>query len=269
MPVSTDLTDRSIRHFKPSRLLFYDIETAPMLSFLWDARTEYVGSHLVESDDRQILCWSAKWSDETKVHTARVTQKEAKTQDDSRIVNALSQLMRSADYVVAHNGNRFDWRRVNTRLLLNGLDPLGSVQMIDTLLIARQSFDLPYNNLNYLAKKLGFGEKLHTDFDLWRRAFYGEVSALKQMEAYNRQDVVLLEHVFHALKPYAKTLPRLVDAVEWQQELCPYCGSTKRTPSGYHRTKATTFQKFRCGECGREYRSWDGIRTKRAATRGL
>lgn len=250
------------------RLLFYDIETAPMLSFHWQPKTEYVAAPMVEADDRFLLCWSAKWSDSTEVITGRVSQKEARAQDDTRIVGSLADLMREAPYVVAHNGNRFDYKRVNARLLLNRLAPLGNVQQIDTLNIARQSFDLPYNNLNYLAQKLGFGQKLHTDFELWRRAYYGEVTALKQMEAYNRQDVVLLEHVFHAIAPYAKTLPRLVDAAEWREELCPYCGSKERKRSGFYRTKVNTCLKFRC-DCGREYRGWQAIGNRAQGTVGL
>ena len=254
---------------KRVRLLFYDIETAPMLSFHWQAKTEYILPHQVESADRMILCWAAKWSDGSKVLSASVSSTEAKNQDDARIVGKLADLIRKADYVVAHNGNRFDYKRVNARLLLNKLEPLGNVQMIDTLSIARQSFDLPYNRLNELAKSLGFGTKLPTNFDLWRRAFYGDGKALKEMRAYNEQDVVLLEHVFHALVPYAKTLPRLVDAVEWRQELCPYCGSKDREQSGVYRTKVNTFPKFRCGVCRREYRGWQAIGSKKSGSVGV
>lgn len=254
---------------KRVRLLFYDIETAPMVSFHWAAKTEYIGGHLNVTDDRQLLCWSAKWSDSQEVLSARATQKEARVQDDSRIVKSLSQLMKQADYVVAHNGNRFDYKRVNTRLLVNKLTPLGSVQSIDTLSIARQSFDLPYNNLDYLARKLGFGEKLHTDFGLWRRAFFGEVAALKEMEAYNRQDVILLEHVFHAIAPYAKKLPRLVDAAEWREELCPYCGSKDRSPSGVYRTNVNTFTKYACNNCSREFRGWQAVGSKKMGNVGI
>ena len=244
---------------KPLRLFFYDIETAPMLSFHWQAKTEYVGTHLNEVDDRQLLCWAGKWSDSDQVVSARVTQKEAKAQDDARIVGLLADEMRAADYVVAHNGDKFDYRRVNARVLVNTLKPLGSVQMIDTLKLSRQSFDLPYHNLDYLAQTLGFGEKLHTNFELWRRAFYGEVTALKEMEAYNRQDVVLLEHVFHAMRPYVKKLPRLIDATEWRDELCPNCGYKDRKKAGYHRTSVNTFQKYRCLNCEREFKGWQAI----------
>lgn len=253
------------------RLLFYDVETSPMLAHLWDPKTEYVAAPMVVDDDRSLLCWSAKWSDSQKVLSARVTKREAQGQDDVRIVGKLADLMRKADYVVAHNGNRFDYKRVNTRLLVNKLTPLGSVQMIDTLSIARQSFDLPYNNLDYLARKLGFGEKLHTSFDLWRRSVMGDTKALREMSDYCNRDVILLEHVFHAMTPYAKTLPRLVDAAEWRDELCPYCGFTKREKSGEHRTRMNNFPKWRClnPQCQREYRGWQAIGSKKIGTSGL
>jgi hypothetical protein len=264
------LVDQSLRYPRRLRLLFYDIETAPMLSFIWEPKTEYVPASNIVADDRFLLCWSAKWSDSQQVISARLSGKQAQAQDDAVLVTKLADLMRQADYVVAHNGNRFDWKRVNTRLLLNRLEPLGMVQMIDTLSIARTSFDLPYNNLNYLAGKLGFGEKIHTDFDLWRRCYYGDTKALKAMEAYNRQDVVLLEHVFHAMTPYAKTLPRLVDAAEWREELCPYCGSTERRTSRVpYRTKVNTYPKFSCTGCGRQYRGWSAVGAKKLGAIGL
>lgn len=254
---------------KRVRLLFYDIETAPLLSYHWAARTDYIGHTFRVDDDRMVLCWSAKWSDGQKVHSKRVTKSEALAQDDERIVAALADLMREADYVIAHNGNRFDYKRVNTRLLVNRLAPLGNVQTIDTLLLARQSFDLPWNRLDYLAQKLGFGGKIETDFELWRRAVHGDVAALKELESYNRRDVVLLEHVFHAMTPYVKTLPRLVDAAEWREELCPYCGSEKRKKAGYYRTKVNTFPKWRCRDCGREYRGWQAVGSMKAGSIGL
>lgn len=270
MIVSVDeLVESSLRYPRRVRLLFYDVETSPMLSHHWSPRTEYIGHHLVVEDDRVLLCWGAKWSDGSKVLSGRLTSNEAKTQDDTRIVGKLAELMRTADYVVAHNGNKFDFKRVNSRLLVNKLTPLGHVQMIDTLSIARGSFDLPYNNLDYLAKKLGFGSKIKTDFDLWRRATMGDAKALKEMSTYCDQDVALLEHVFHAMVPYSKTLPRLVDASEWREELCPYCGSTGRERTGIYRTKVNNYPKYKCTGCLREHRGWQAIGSKSAGTIGL
>ncbi len=256
---------------KPVRLLFYDIEVAFMLSALWQLDAGYVNPDMLEQPEKFLLSWSAKWSDETKVRSQVVTPTEAKAEDDSRIVDGLAKLVRQADYVVAHNGNKFDLKRLNTRVLLNGSQPLGSVQTIDTLLIARQSFDFASNRLNFIAKLLDIGEKHSTSLDLWRRCIRGEGKALKQMQEYNKQDVILLEHVFHAMRPYAKKIPRLIDAAEWRQENCPYCGSADRKPgeNPYHRTGVNTYPKWRCEECKREYRGWQAIGGKKSGTVGL
>jgi len=249
------------------KLLFFDVETAPMLAFIWRLRTEYVGTHMLEHDTF-LLSWAAKWSDETKLHSGVLTPSEAKGQDDSRIVKSLSQMMRQADYVVAHNGDRFDLPMVNGRLLLNGLEPV-QVQTIDTLKLARSSFRLASNKLDYLAKTLGFAGKHDTGFDLWRSCYQGHGPSLKRMVEYNRNDVVLLEQVFGALKPYVKNLPRLVDAGEWRQDVCPSCGSDRRTKDGFHRTKVNTFQRFKCSDCKRHYRAWQAVGSKKVGTVGL
>jgi len=257
---------------KPLRLLFYDIETAPMLAFVWQQKADWIPHNQIVTE-KFMLAWSAKFSDTDKVHSAVLNGAEAKAQDDSRIVKSLAELVKQADYIVAHNGDRFDLPTMNGRLLLNQLDPLGDVQTIDTLKIARQSFNLTSNRLDYLAKRLdvvdGTG-KLPVTFDLWRRCFYGEAEALKQMRTYNEHDSVLLEHVFHALRPYAKRLPRMVDAAEWRQEICPYCGSVERTKERRdYRTGVNNYPRFRCGECRRTYRGWQAIGSRKAGSVGL
>ena len=80
-----------------------------------------------------LLSYAAKWSDGTKVLSGVLTPGEARGQDDSRIVKSLAHLMKQADYLVAHNGDRFDLPMVNNRLLGNRLDPIGHVQPTDTL----------------------------------------------------------------------------------------------------------------------------------------
>ena len=253
---------------KSVRLLFYDIETAPMLAFIWQLKTDYVGPAMLEHDIF-LLSYAAKWSDGTKVQSGVLTPSEARGQDDSRIVKSLAHLMKQADYLVAHNGDRFDLPMVNNRLLVNGLDPIGHVQTIDTLKLARTTFRFASNRLDYLAKLLGFGGKHHTSFDLWRRCYQGHGPSLKKLVDYNRHDVVLLEQVFEALRPHVKNLPRLVDVGEYRQEACPSCGSDERKKDGYHRTKVNTFQRYRCLACGRRYRGWQAIGSKKSGSIGL
>lgn len=255
---------------KPVRLLYYDIETAPLLTFLWSLRQKHHSAEMVEADTF-LLSWAAKWSDGETVHSRVLSPGEAKTQDDSRLVGELAELVKKADYVVAHNGDRFDLPMLNGRLLTLGMDPVGAVQSIDTLKLARSTFRLASNKLDYLAQTLGLGEKHTTDFDLWRQCYRGDKKALSRMVDYNRNDVVLLERVFHALKPHVKGLPRLWDATDWRQEFCPACGSKEKVKDGFHRTKANTFQRYRCrnSECGRRYRSWQAVGGKKSGSIGL
>jgi len=256
---------------KPVRLLFYDIETAPKTSYLWDMKVNgWVGTHMLLSDVF-ILSYATKWSDNSKPQSGVLTPSEARGQDDSRIVKSLSHLVKQADYVVAHNGDSFDLPILNARMAANNLGSFGHVQTIDTLKMSRSAFGkgIASHSLDFLAGFFGFDGKHSTTFSLWDQSYRGHGPSLKQMAAYNRQDVILLEQVFHALKPYAKNLPRLVDAGEYRQEHCTSCGSDERKKDGYHRTKVNTFQRYRCLSCGRRYRGWQAIGSKKSGSIGL
>lgn len=232
------------------KILLFDLETAPMLAYVWRPTDDYVQSERL-INDTWVMCWAAKWADSTKTMTGLVTPDEAIAQDDSRIVKDLAELMREADILVAHNGDRFDIPKINTRLLLMGLDPLGPVQSIDTLTLAKKNFDLPYNKLDYLAEMFGFGNKIKTGFQLWKDCYHGEEKALKQMSKYNVKDVDLLEKVFNRLKPYVKNLKRLYEPESAGEFACPFCGSNDLAKRGVYRTQSSTFQRYCCGLCGK------------------
>lgn len=240
---------------RPLKVLFFDVESAPMVTFLWDLKTDYVDPGMV-IEPWFLLTWAAKWADSDEVVGQRLTGKEAAAGDDRRIVKGLADMIRAADVVVAHNGDRFDLPKLNARLAVHGLDPLGNVKSIDTLKLARSGFKFASNRLGELANTLGIEGKFATGFSLWKRARAGDVPALKEMDAYCRQDVVVLEAVFEALRPYVKSLPRLVDAGQYGQRVCPSCGSSDLGPDGVYRTNANTYARFRCGRCGRQCRSF-------------
>ena len=147
------------------KLLFLDLETAPLLAYIWRPNQEFIPYHAMVQDSF-LLSWSAKWEDSDVVGMS-LTGAEARAQDDERIVLALAKLLRQADIVVAHNATSFDIPMFNSRLLLLGLEPMGRVKTIDTLRLARQNFNLSHNNLDYLASLLGVGAKIETNLQLW------------------------------------------------------------------------------------------------------
>ena len=236
------------------RLLFWDIETAPLLSHIWSAFSSFIPAVMIEKESF-MLSWSAKWGDEDRVMSGVLTPEEALAQDDTRLVIELADLLREADRTVAHNGDRFDIPKTNNRLLLNKIPPLTPPQTVDTLLLARKSFRLASNKLDYLAETLGLGNKISTDFDLWRRCYQGDPDALREMVRYNRKDVVLLQQVYEELLPYVRGLPRLVDGDGRRGKFCPSCGSVEVERDGWHRTNASTFPRYRCTACQRYSRT--------------
>lgn len=236
------------------RVLFWDVETAPTLAYVWEPRTEYVGREMW-THDSFMLTWAAKWRGEDKVFSRRLTSGQAKEQDDRDMVLALAALIRRADVIVAHNGDKFDLRVLRTRLALLDEEPLGPVETIDTYKWARSTFKFAYNRLDYLGEVLtGAGKMKHSGFDLWKRAYMGEPAALREMQEYNQRDVVLLEEVFTKLYPHAHGVPRLAIT---QGDACAHCGAGREhlIRKGKWVTSVHTYQRYQCKRCKRFSRS--------------
>lgn len=238
----------------PHKVLFFDIETAPSLAYIWSAKTRYVGAHQIRHETF-LLTWAYKWGHEDEVVSKKMTKAEAIAQDDRRLVESLAKVIREADWICGHNVDRFDLPMLNNRVLLHDLEPLGNVKTIDTLKLAKKSFRLMSNKLDWLAQQMGFGHKISTDFDLWARCYRGDTKALAEMLEYNEHDVVLLQQVYERLAPHVKGLPRLVDATHNGQFACPSCGSRDLEEAGVYRTNASTFDKFYCPDCKRYCRT--------------
>jgi len=230
-----------------AKVLILDIETAPIQAMVWRVWKENVSIDQIKSD-WFILCWSAKWLNDSRVMGERLTGKEAKQETDKRIVKKLWDLFNEADIIIAHNGWSFDIPKVNSRFIINGLNPPSPYRSIDTLKIAQKKFGFTHNKLDYLAKLFGLDRKLKTEFELWVRCLKGEDEALEYMLKYNKIDVVILEEVYLKLRGWANSHPNMN---MWQSERgCSNCGSLNIVPSGKYVTQTGKFQSFRCTECG-------------------
>ncbi|MGH3442004.1 MAG: ribonuclease H-like domain-containing protein [Nitriliruptorales bacterium] len=249
-------------------MLLLDIETSPILAYIWHPAEGYVNPERIIHESYHI-CWAAKWEGERKIiHSDVLTPSEAVAREDGRIVASLAELVREADAVVAHNGDRFDVPKLNSRLLLAGAEPLGSVRKIDTLKLAKRNFRLASNRLDYVARMLGVGRKIDTSFDDWEAAYRGGEKALRKLDRYCRGDVRILERVYKAMKPYVSQLPRLVDGVSVDDPRCPFCGQDSLQRRGFYRTNASTFRKFHCqnSDCGRWSRGRTAEKDRKMAT---
>src|SRR5216684_4613408 len=89
------------------RVLVLDIETSPLLVYVWNLKDQYVGLNQVVQD-WHIMAWSAKWLNEPASSIQYYDQKNLKIGDDLPILRPLWQLLDKADIVITQNGKAFD-----------------------------------------------------------------------------------------------------------------------------------------------------------------
>lgn len=231
------------------KILLWDIETTPINAFVWGIWEQNVNLEGIVQDSH-MLSWSAKWLFDPDIMSDVLTSREAKQHDDKRITQSLWKLLDEADVVIGHNCIQFDEKKANTSFLKHGLPPVSHFQSIDTLTVAKSVFRFSSNKLDYVNEFLGLPKKIPTSFDLWVRCYNGDISALKEMETYNRGDVEILEDLYLQLRPYIKNHPNLNLWSDENISLCPNCGSPKITWNGSYYTYTGQYDAFRCDSCG-------------------
>jgi len=235
-----------------AKILYYDIETSPNLGAVWETFQKYPGNTTIWVDEPwHMLCFAYKWDGERETHVVALPDfplYEEDSENDLELVKRLHELVSQADIVVAHNGDRFDWRAINARFVFHGLTPPPPILMVDTLKVARRYFKFSSNRLEDLALLFGFGHK-HPGHDalLWQGCMRGDPKAWTTMKSYNKQDVRLLEKLYKRLRPWVKGHPRVTP---WEfGAVCPKCAG-KLQRRGYQRSKTMVYRRFQCQKCG-------------------
>lgn len=226
--------------------LFFDLETAPNIGLFWEAGREIDIGYESIVKERAIICAGWKWEGEDEVHCISWTRKD---QDDTRVVQKISDLINSADEVVSHNGNRFDIPWVRGRCLRVGYPLEPNIKSIDTCSTSRRLFKLNSHRLDYLGKYLGLGQKIETTYGLWKDVLLKkDGKALDQMMKYCKQDVLLLEAVFNKMRPYMPASTRLSSDLG----KCAECGSSKLRVSKHRITAGgSKTVQLHCQDCGK------------------
>lgn len=241
------------------KILVFDIETAPLNAYLWGLWGQNVQpmSGKLQSD-YFMLTWAAKWLFEDKIFSDKLKPKEAIHQNDKRISKSLWKIINEADVIIGHNILGFDIKKMNTRFLAHNLGLPSPCQTIDTYKHAKKTLSMTSNKLDYIAKFLGLEQKIKTSFSLWDGCVKGNKKALKQMEKYNKKDIIVSEEVYLKLRPYIKPHPNLGLYIEDDLERCPTCLSKRLDIIGTYRTSINTYDSLKCKDCKSISRSRKG-----------
>lgn len=241
---------------KEPKILFFDIETSHNVVAVFQLKDNNFIDPSNILTERYIICASWKWEGDPRIYSVSVLDDPNRFRedpnDDRHVVETLHSVLNEADVIIGHNSDSFDKRYIDTRILALGLDPLPPITSIDTYKVAKSKFLLNSNRLDYIGKLLGVGRKKHTSAGLWIKALRGDDRAIKDMVAYNKQDVVLLEKVFKKLRPYCANH---INRELFGEVGCPRCGSTKVQSRGFHRAISRIYRRFCCNDCGGWFRS--------------
>jgi RNase P subunit RPR2 len=246
-------------HPQIPKMLLIDIETSPMEVYVWGL----IGNKYIQPNniikDWNMISWAAKWIFDSNMMSAIQTPKEAKARDDERITKSIWKLFDEADIIIAQNGRKFDFKKLNTRFYTHGLMSPSPYQTIDTLIEARKHFAFSSNKLDYLGQLMVGKKKLETNFKLWTDCLNGDKSQLDRMLAYNEEDVYLLEEVYLELRPWIKSHPNVALLMDGNSNACPTCNSNDLSETGtYYTTQANQYLSLRCNSCGSLSREMKG-----------
>lgn len=235
-----------------SRVLFFDIETRPIIAELWRLyNIDRIGLNQVR-EFSSTICVGAKFLGEREMHFFSDWQ-----HGHEGMLAGIHKLWSEADAICGYNSDRFDIRKLKGEFVRAGIEPPPPKAAIDIFKTVKREFSFDSNKLDHIAGLLGVGSKVkHEGHALWSKVIDGDEKAQRMMERYCLQDVKLLERVYHKLLPWITNHPYLGKATGYS---CNRCGSKNLTSQGEKRSQHFRIQSLKCGDCG----GWrQGLRKK-------
>jgi uncharacterized protein YprB with RNaseH-like and TPR domain len=220
------------------RILVFDIEATDL-----------------EASFGHVLCIGYKWLGQRRVSVARLQDFPAITnpaeEPDTHLVRAFHEIIvNQADILVTFYGKEFDWKFLNTRMLLAGCTPMPplSREHVDLYYTCRGNLKMHSNRLQAVSETLGCPlEKTPVRADIWRRASRGHQPSVAYVVEHCKRDVLILEWTYLKLRGFIRQHP-------WvgRRDSCRTCGEQRIAYRGFW-TSATGIkhQRYQCLTCGR------------------
>lgn len=235
------------------RILFYDIETTPLLAYIWRPGKQFVGHKQLYKgmNMNNIICITYCWNDGKK---AKALIWDHENKDCSKIVAEFDELVKQADITIGKNSDRFDIKHINTQRMLHKLPPFPewSDTKDDLEKQMRKYFALPSQSLDYISAQLGYGGKIRMEFQDWIDIMEDTKGrgkkALKKMVKYGLKDIVDTRAIWNRLEKYFK--PRFNMATHLKGIVCVHCGSKSIKKNGTRVAGKSTYQNYYCNGHG-------------------
>ena len=231
------------------RVLFYDIETAPIKAYVWGLGKQVVRHAQLDKDHsrHRIITIQYAWNDGKP---AKALHWDLETQDQTKMLEEFEKLANQADILVGKNSDRFDIKHIFAQRMFHNMAgyPEWVSKSDDLEKQMRRYFKLPSQSLDYISSQLGLGGKNEMGFQDWidiveKAPKWKE--KLKKMIKYGCKDVEDTRTIWN----YASKHFKLKSI--WRREevvglTCRHChkGDCLR-PNGSWRG----YKEFRCTRC--------------------
>ena len=235
------------------RILYYDIETTPLMAYVWRCGKQVVRHpQLVKGQDTyNIICITYCWNDGKP---AKALTWDYKTQDCTQMIEQFDKIIQQADITIGKNSDSFDVKHINTQRMIAGLPglPEWSMYTDDLQKQMKKHFYLPSYTLDYFSEMLGLGGKIKMEFADWIHIVEqtrGEgKKRFEKMVTYGKKDVEDTRAIWeHCEKHFT---PRFNTAILNGGHSCKTCGSNNIRKNGTRFTGTTKYQSFYCNDHG-------------------
>jgi RNase_H superfamily len=235
-----------------ARILTVDIETAPIISYVWGLRDENIGvSQVIQHS--HLMSVAAKWSDSDEV-LYKDQRNIQEIENDLDLTIWIRELFDLADIVVGQNSKRFDVKTINARIEFHKLKRYSDFRQQDTMVMCKKDFKLPSYSLAYMGeyfqlKNRKLDHAKYSGFSMWKECIKRNMDAWSEMEIYNKQDVRATEELWQRLLKWD-------DAINFQvytddaMNRCS-CGSLDLRKNGWRYKNNGKYQRYSCFECGK------------------
>lgn len=239
--------------YNDPKVLIFDLELSPLLASVYSLWNNSYISHKDLESDFFIYSFASKFWGEDEIYYFDNRNQED-FEDDRDLLIRLSDMINQSDVIVGFNSKKFDIKKLNTRLIINGLPQCKPVKHIDLYQIAKEKFAFTSNSLAYLSKTLvPHVEKLtHSKYpgtSMIKACLKGDIEAWEENKEYNQRDVEATEALLDVLLPWSDKAVNLALFSDEPDTLDNW------EPVGYHYTQVGKYKVYKHAVSGKYMRS--------------